>query len=458
MFEKLLIANRGEIAVRIARTCERMGITTVAVYSEADAESLHVQTCDESVAIGPAPARESYLNAEAIIAAAKQSGAAAIHPGYGFLSENHAFAQAVADAGLVFIGPPPEVLERFGDKLRARALARHAGVRAIPGSDGVVDSLDEARERAEELGYPLLVKASAGGGGIGMQRVDDEDELEDALRKSRERAEASFGDGRLYLELLIEQPRHLEVQLLADASGECVALSERECSLQRRLQKVIEESPAPALEAQHQGELKRRILWDSAIRIAKEGGYVGAGTAEFLMDPQGRFYFMEFNPRLQVEHGLTEMCTGLDIVELQLRIASGEPLPAEAKSSAPAGHAIEARVCAEDPKKNFQPAPGKVDVLRWPTVAPGALRVETGVGPGGEMTQHYDSLVAKFITYAPTRHQAYLTLDRVLAETTIAPLTTNLEFLRQVLNDESFRAGQYDTSFIERLLADGDGQ
>ncbi|MDD9932273.1 MAG: ATP-grasp domain-containing protein [Myxococcales bacterium] len=453
MFGKLLIANRGEVAVRIARTCERMGIATVAVHSEVEGEALHVQACDEAVAIGPAAVRESYLNAEAIIEAARARGAEAIHPGYGMLSENHSFARAVADAGLVFVGPPPEALERFGDKLRARQVASQAGVRAIPGTETAVDSLEQARDQAEDIGYPLLVKASAGGGGIGMQRVDDEDDLEAALERARERAESAFGDGRVYLEHCIDQPRHVEVQVLADANGECVALGERECSVQRRHQKILEESPAPALEALHNGELKRRILWDSAIRIAKEGGYVNAGTAEFLMDVRGRFYFMEFNPRLQVEHAVTELCTGLDIVELQLQIAAGEALPNEARTVAPAGHAIEARVYAEDPHKGFIPKPGKIETMRWPTVAPGALRVETGAAAGSEVTSHYDPLVAKFITYHPTRHQALLTLDRVLAETTIAPLTTNLTFLRQILADESFRAGQYDTDFTARLLA-----
>lgn len=452
MFKKILIANRGAIAVRIARTCERMGVATVAVHSDVEADALHVETCDEAVCVGGARVTESYLNMEAIVAAAKQTGAEAIHPGYGLLSENPTFAREVIAADLTFIGPSPEAMELFGDKLRARALATQAGVRVALGSAAALCDVEAAVAEAQVLGYPLMLKAAAGGGGIGMQQVTSEAALRKAFAPSQNRAQAAFGDGRLFLEELIDQPRHLEVQIIGDTHGECVALGERECSLQRRHQKLIEESPSPAFTAMHAGELKRTILCDAALRVAKEAGYYSAGTAEFLLDSRGRFFFVEFNPRLQVEHGVTEMCTGLDLVELQLLVATGQPLPVEAINAQPKGHAMEARIYAEDPARGFIPKPGKIDALRFPIVAPGSLRVETGVSAGSEMTPYYDPLVAKVITFSPTRHQALLTLDRVLAETVISPLVTNIDFLRQLLADESFRAGQFDTGSVERVL------
>jgi 3-methylcrotonyl-CoA carboxylase alpha subunit len=454
MFEKILIANRGEIAVRIARTCERLGIATVAVCSDIEQDSLHAQTCDECVTIGPARVQDSYLNKAAIIEAAKKTGAQAIHPGYGLLSENPGFVREVEAAGLTFIGPSADAIELFGDKVRARQLAHHAGVRVTPGTDAAITDPESARSAAESIGYPVLVKAAGGGGGIGMQVAHDSDELFKVLDVCGNRARAAFGDDRLYLERYLERPRHVEVQVFGDKHGQLVALGERECSIQRRHQKVIEESPAPALIFSRDGEDKRLALFDAALRIAQEAGYYNAGTAEFILDSFGGFYFMEWNPRLQVEHALTEMCTGLDLIELQLRIACGEPLPKEALRAEPRGHATEARIYAEDPARNFIPKPGEVKTLRWPVLAPGTLRIETGIAPGSQVSQYYDPMVAKLICFGTTRHQSILTLDRVLAESEIEPLTTNMAFLRRVLGHESFRAGHYDTEFVERLLAE----
>jgi 3-methylcrotonyl-CoA carboxylase alpha subunit len=454
MFKKVLIANRGEIAVRIARTCERLGVATVAVYSDVDKEAMHATSCDEAVHIGGNRVQESYLMIEAIIAAAKQTGADAVHPGYGLLSESPAFARAVEAAGLVFIGPSAEMLDLYGDKLRARELARQAGVRVVPGSGAAISNVDELRATADEIGHALMIKAAAGGGGVGMLRVSEDDDWAEALRACADRAREAFGDDRLYVEAEVSRPRHLEVQILADGVGGLVALGELECSMQRRHQNILEESPSPAFHGMLHGDLKREILSDAALRIAREGGYRGAGTAEFLLDSEGRLHFLEFNPRLQVEHVVTEMCTGLDLVEQQLLIASGQPLSSEARQCQPSGHAIEARVYAEDPLRNFMPRPGKVEQLRWPSVAPGRLRIETALAPGSEVTEYYDPMVAKVIAHGAIRHQALLMLDRVLAESLIAPLTTNLSFLREVLAHESFRAGQYDTSFVSRLLAE----
>lgn len=452
MFDKVLIANRGEVAIRIARCCERLGIATVAVHSDIEAEALHVTHCDEAVNVGGAPVAESYLNVEAIIEAAKRTGAQAIHPGYGLLSERAEFARAVKAAGLTFIGPSPESMDTFGDKVQARELAHRAGVRVLPGSAQAFADPALAGEAAQALGFPLMVKAAGGGGGIGMQRVDDWEGLEKATRSCSERAEAAFGDGRVFLERYVDRPRHLEVQIVSDREGTYAALGERECSVQRRHQKMLEEAPSPMFVALGSGDLRREILCDSALRIAKEAGYVGVGTAEFLVDAEGGFHFVEFNPRLQVEHGVTEMCTGVDLVETQIRVAAGEPLSEEVTTAEPRGHAMQARIYAEDPRKGFMPKPGKIDTFRWPTVAPGALRVETGVAPGGEMTSHYDPLVALMISFTRARHLTLLNLDRVLAETEIAPLTTNVQFLREVLADEAFRAGQYDVTLTQQLL------
>lgn len=454
MFEKILIANRGAIAIRIARTCERLGIQTVAVCSEVEKDALHSITCDEVVCVGPARVQESYLNKQAIIEAAKKTGAQAIHPGYGLLSENASFVREVEAAGLAFIGPSADTIELFGDKVRARALARQAGVRVTPGTDEAITSAPLAIAAADGIGYPVLVKAAGGGGGIGIQIAYDPDELVKVLDVCGNRARAAFGDDRLYLERFLERPRHVEVQVLGDKHGQLVALGERECSIQRRHQKVIEESPAPALLFSRDAEERRAGLFDAALRIAQEAGYYGAGTAEFILDSRGGFYFMEWNPRLQVEHALTEMCTGLDLVELQLRIAIGEALPNEVLRAEPRGHAVEARIYAEDPARDFIPKPGEVKTLRWPTLAPGTVRIESGIGPGSTVTPYYDPMVAKLITFGTTRHGAILTLDRVLAESEIEPLVTNMDFLRRVLAHESFRAGQYDTEFVQRMFAE----
>ncbi len=454
MFEKILIANRGVIAQRIARTCKRMGVTTVAIYSDADEGGVHVLACDEAVRIGPASVRESYLAAEAIIEAAKRSGAQAIHPGYGLLSEKASFARMVRDAGLAFVGPSSESIEAVGDKMRARKVATDvAGVRVVPGTDEPVSELGAARAAAEQIGYPIVVKAVGGGGGIGMQIVHDEDGLEKAMRACADRGRQAFADDRVYLEHYLERPRHVEIQILGDKTGEGIALGERECSIQRRHQKIIEESPAPALMALSRGNTVREDMCDAAIRVAQAVSYENAGTVEFLLDARGKFYFLEVNARIQVEHGVTELVTGLDLVEMQLRIAHGETLPDEATRAVPSGHAIEARVYAENPAKQFLPAPGSVDELRWPTLPAGKLRIECGVAPGLKVTPYYDPMVAKVLTHGSTRHEAVLTLDRVLAQTHLIPLTTNIPFLRRVLNHESFRAGQYDVTFAETLAA-----
>ena len=454
MFEKILIANRGAIAVRIARTCERLGIATVAVCSDVEQDALHATTCDEVVSVGGARVQDSYLNKQAIIEAAKKTGAQAIHPGYGLLSENPSFVREVQAAGLAFIGPNAEALELFGDKVRARALAKQAGVRVTPGSEEALANHELAQREAEQIGYPVLVKAAGGGGGIGMEVAHDVEELIKVLDVCGNRARAAFGDDRLYLERLLERPRHVEVQVIADQHGNLVALGERECSIQRRHQKVIEESPAPALIFSRNGEDKRLALYDAAVRIAQEIGYTNAGTAEFILDSRGGFYFMEWNPRLQVEHALTEMCTGLDMVELQLRIACGEPLPKEVLRAETRGHAVEARLYAEDADRGFIPKPGEVKSLRWPTLAPGTLRIESGVAPGSKVTPYYDPMIAKLISFGTTRHSAILTLDRALAESEIEPLVTNMGFLRRVLGHEAFRAGQYDTEFVQRMFAE----
>ena len=454
MFEKVLIANRGAIAVRIARTCERLGIATVAVYSEVEADSLHRQTCDEGVCVGPARVQESYLNQDAILAAAKQTGAQAIHPGYGLLSENPEFVRKVEAAGLTFVGPSADCIELFGDKVRAKELARQAGVRVTPGSDAALADPDQAVREADDIGYPVLVKAAGGGGGIGMQIVQESADLLKALEVCRGRARSAFGDERVYLERYIDRPRHVEVQVIGDRQGQLVALGERECSIQRRHQKIVEESPAPALIFGRHAEERREALFDAAVRIAQEAKYYGVGTAEFILDAEGRAYFMEWNPRLQVEHAVTEMCTGLDLVELQLRVAAGDALTNEVLRAEPRGHSMEARIYAEDSLKGFIPKPGEVKTLRWPPLAPGSLRIETGIAPGSKVTPYYDPMVAKVVTFGATRHQALLTLDRVLAETEIEPLVTNVAFLRCILAHDAFRAGQYDTDFVQRLLVE----
>lgn len=459
MFRKVLIANRGEIACRIARTLRKLGITSVAVHSDADTGSPHVALADEAIRIGPSPVRESYLDFDAVLSAAKRHGVDAIHPGYGLLSENASFARAVQEADITFIGPSPEALSLLGDKLQARALARSVGVEPPPGTLEPVDSSDSARLvlEAERIGFPLLVKAAAGGGGIGMSRVRAPEELERALTASRDRARQAFGDSRVYLERYIERPRHVEVQVFVDASGTAIALGERECSVQRRHQKIIEETPSPiSFLSGDAGSSARDDLFDKALRVVRAAAYLGAGTVEFIFDASGQAFFLEVNARLQVEHPITELVTGLDLVELQLRIAAGQPLPGLALQSQPRGHAIEARLYAEDPKKGFIPQPGKLERLEFPMNFPG-IRVDSGFLEGSEVTPFYDPLIAKVIAHGETRAEAIARLDGALEHTVISlagpkgPRATNRDLLRQVLANSEFQSGEYDTHLIERL-------
>jgi len=447
LFDRVLIANRGEIAARIARTCRRLGIATVGIHSEADAGALHTTAVDESILVGPAAARESYLNIEAVLAAAKQTGAQAVHPGYGLLSEKTHFARAVRDAGLTWIGPPPEVLDRLGDKMRSRATALAADVSPVPGANAPLETLDEARAVLATIGYPALVKPVGGGGGIGMQVLRDESGLERALKASSDRGASAFNDPRVYIERFVQRPRHIEVQIFGDAHGTVVALGERECSLQRRHQKIVEESPAPAF-AGPGGEAQRAAILDAALRIGRAVGYVGAGTVEFIWDiDREEFYFLEVNCRIQVEHPVTEMRFDLDLVEHQLRVAAGEPLADVVRNATPRGHAVEARVYAEDPAKGFLPRPGDIDTLVWPTGE--HIRVDAGVAAPTKVTPFYDPMIAKIVAWAPDRPTALARLGEALAGTTVAPLTHNLSFLQNVLKSEEFVSGQYDTTFAE---------
>jgi acetyl/propionyl-CoA carboxylase alpha subunit len=457
-FTKVLIANRGEIARRVIRTCKRLGIATVAIYSEADADLPHVKEADEAYLVGgPAP-KESYLRIDAIVDVLKKSGAQAVHPGYGFLSEKSAFARAVAEAGAVFVGPTPAMLEAFGDKMKARHVALAAGVSPVPGVDAPIDlsteeGRAEARTAAARIGYPILVKAVGGGGGIGMQIVREEAGLEKALETCSNRGAAAFADARVYLERYVAQPRHIEVQVFGDTHGQIFALGERECSLQRRHQKIVEESPSPAWFFQGaEGALRRAKLLESAVRIVREVNYVGAGTCEFIADDQGEVFFLEVNARLQVEHPVTEMVTGLDLVEWQLRVAAGEKLPDWSELDRK-GYAIEARLYAEDPAKGFLPKPGAIDTLRWcggeGELQTARVRIESGVAPGNTMTPYYDPMLAKVVAWGETREQAMDRLTDALATSEVAPCTTNANYLRAVLANEDFRAGRYDTQFAE---------
>ena len=432
----------------------------MAVYSDADAGMPHVLAADEAHRIGPPPVKDSYLSIDAIIAVIKATGADAVHPGYGLLSEKRAFAEAVAAAGATYIGPPPEALDAFGDKIKARVVARAAGVSPPPGSDGPLDPADVASVIAEgeRIGFPVLVKAAGGGGGIGMQIVREAKDLERAVRACSDRGRSAFGDERVYLERYLDQPRHIEVQVMCDAHGTSVALGERECSVQRRHQKVVEESPSPAaFFTGEAGEARRKKLHEDAIRVVARVGYRGAGTVEFIADARGDLWFLEVNARLQVEHPVTEMVTGVDLVELQLRVASGEALPSDL-ARAPKGHSIEARVYAEDPAKKFAPQPGKLATLSWPEAGP-ELRIETGVVEGSEVTPFYDPMIAKVVAHGATRAEAIARLDAALAGTKLelvgarGPVQTNLGYLRQILADQRFTTGAYDTSFAELLAA-----
>lgn len=445
MFRKIMVANRGEIAVRIIRACREAGIQTVAVYSAADTDALHVRMADEAYAIGEAPSRESYLRGGRIIRAALESGSEAIHPGYGFLAENAEFARNVTDSGIVFIGPPTAALKTMGGKLSAREVAIRADVPVVPGSEGAVTSLPEARDVAAELGYPVMIKASAGGGGKGMRLVLSESELGTALETARSEAASSFGDGSVYVEKWIETPRHIEIQVFADSMGNYVHLGERECSIQRRHQKVIEESPSPLNDPELRSEMGA-----CAIRIAREVGYIGAGTVEFLVSGVDRtFYFLEMNTRLQVEHPVTEYVTGIDIVKEQIRVAAGERLSFSQEQVVLRGHSIECRIYAEDPDNDFFPSPGTITFLRIPG-GPG-VRDDGGVTEGGEVPIHYDPLISKLCVYGRDRSEAIGRMKRALREYRITGIKTTLPLYRKIMDDKAFRDGELHTGFLKEF-------
>ncbi len=451
LFGKLLIANRGEIAIRVMRTARRLGIATVAVYSDADAKAAHVAMADEAIRIGRAPARESYLDIGAVISAAKKSGAAAIHPGYGFLSENADFAEACAAAGIVFVGPPASAIRAMGLKDRAKSLMTAAGVAVVPGYQGENQTPQHLAAEAGRLGFPVLIKAVAGGGGKGMRRVDRAGDFVAALEGAKREASSAFGDDRVLVEKYVARPRHIEVQIFADAHGNAVHLFERDCSLQRRHQKVIEEATAPGMR-----EPMRAAMGAAAVKAAKAVGYIGAGTVEFIADASSglqpeRFWFMEMNTRLQVEHPVTEMITGEDLVEWQMRVAAGETLPRRQDEIRSRGHAIEARVYAEDPRKGFLPSIGRLEHLRLPANANG-VRLDAGVREGDAVTVFYDPMIAKVIAWDETRETAATKLARALSETQIAGVRTNTGFLVRALRHPEFLASEIDTGFIERHL------
>ena len=450
---RVLVANRGEIAVRIIRACRELGLETVAVASDADLDAPHARLADRLEHLGPSDPRESYLHHGRVIDAARRSGADTVHPGYGFLAESAAFAEAVSGAGLRFVGPPAPVIARLGDKIASRALATTAGVPAVPGfaPDGDAAGGPGAfAAAAARLGYPLLVKAAAGGGGRGMRVVERADDLRPALASAEREARAAFGDGRLFLERLMPEVRHVEVQIVADASGRTVALGERECSVQRRHQKLIEETPSPRVDPRRRAELAA-----AAVAVATAAGYVNAGTVEFLMGPDGQFFFLEVNTRLQVEHPVTELVAGVDLVKAQLRIASGESLDAAgipaADATAPRGHALECRVCAEDPEDGFRPSPGPILVLDEPS-GPG-VRVDSGLREGWQVPAAYDSLLAKVIVWDRTRNGAVARMDQALARFVILGCGTNVTFLRDVIAHEAFRRAETTTDFLERHFA-----
>ena len=446
MFSRILIANRGEIACRVIRTCREMKIRTVAVYSDADRDALHVRMADEAVNIGPPPSSESYLLGERIIEVARATSAEAIHPGYGFLSENAGFVREVQKAGLTFIGPPPEAMEGMGGKMSARKIAIDAGVPIVPGTTEPIDSLEEAKRIAAEVGYPIMLKASAGGGGKGMRLVDREEDLSSAFDGSRSEALSGFGDDAVYIEKAVVRPRHIEIQVFSDTHGNHVYLGERECSIQRRHQKVIEEAPSPI-----NSEELRRAMGESAVKVAAAVGYVGAGTVEFLVSDVDRsFYFLEMNTRLQVEHPVTELVTGLDLVREQIRVAAGEPLSFTQDDIRLTGHAIECRVYAEDPESNFMPSPGRITKLRVPQ-GPG-VRDDGGVYEGAEVSIYYDPMISKLAAHGRTRSEAIDRMRRALMEYEVGGIKTTLPFFREVMDDPEFIEGNIDTGFIPRFF------
>jgi acetyl-CoA carboxylase, biotin carboxylase subunit len=445
MFKKILIANRGEIAVRVIRACRELGIISVAVYSDVDRASLHVRKADEAYHIGPPAAAESYLNFAKILDVAKRSGADAIHPGYGFLSENSKFAQACVQAGVKFIGPTAASIEMMGSKTRARQEIEKAGVPFVPGTSRGLESAEQAEQVAAKIGYPVMLKAAAGGGGKGMRLVHGRKELKSALEAAQSEAERAFGDREVYVEKAIVNPRHIEMQVLADEHGNTVYLGERECSIQRRHQKVLEESPSPIVDAD-----MRRRMGEIAVRVAKAAGYINAGTVEFLVDQDMNFYFLEMNTRLQVEHPVTELITGLDLVHLQIQVAAGEKLPFRQEDIRIRGHAIECRIYAEDPDNNYFPSPGKIALLLSPS-GPG-IRLDSGVYEGWMVPIDYDPLLAKLIGYGTDRTQAISRLTRALHEYFVGGIKTNISLFRRILTDADFQAGKLNTGYLDRLL------
>lgn len=446
MFNKVLIANRGEIAVRIIRACRELGIATVAVFSEPDREALHTQLADEAVCIGPAKAQDSYLNMQNIISAAVLTNAQAIHPGFGFLSENSIFAEMCEECNIKFIGPDAKTIDEMGNKSHARDLMIKAGVNVIPGSDGTVESVEAAYDLADKLGYPVMIKASAGGGGKGIRIAHSKEELKNAYESAKLETSLAFGDDEIYMEKVIVNARHIEIQILGDDFGNVIHLGERDCSIQRRNQKVLEEAPSPKLD-----DKTRKAMGEAAVRAAKAVGYKGAGTIEFLYDKDGNFYFMEMNTRVQVEHPVTEMVTGIDIVKEQLNIASGNPLSYKQEDVKITGHAIECRINAENPEKNFAPSPGTIDFLLIPGGGIG-VRVDSAVYEGCDILPFYDSMIAKVITCGKDRNEAIAKMRRALYEFVIKGVDTNIEFQESILNNPSYIAGEFDTSFIEKEI------
>ena len=447
MFRRILIANRGEIAVRIIRACKEMGIETVAVYSTADSSSLHVHLADMAVCIGPAASAQSYLNVQNILSAATRLGCDAIHPGYGFLSENSEFARLVEQCGMVFIGPDADVIDKMGDKAAARELMQKAGVPVVLGSDGLVPDAAAAREIADSIGYPVLIKATAGGGGRGMRQVYAPEELENAFATASAEAQSCFGDGSVYVEKLILDPKHIEFQILADKQGHVVHLGERDCSVQRRNQKMIEESPSRALTP----ELREK-MGQAAVLAAKAAGYHSAGTIEFVLDKDGNFYFIEMNTRIQVEHPVTEMVTGIDLIKEQIRIAAGQELPFTQEEIHLTGHAIECRINAETPREDFRPCPGRIEGLFLPGGM--GVRVDSAVYQGYAIPPYYDSMVAKVIVHGDTRLEAIRRMRRALEEFIVEGVDTNTELQYLILHHEEFVRGQFTTSFVERHLSE----
>jgi acetyl-CoA carboxylase biotin carboxylase subunit len=443
MFKKVLIANRGEIALRVIRACKELGVETVAVYSEADRESLHVRFADDDVCIGRAPSRDSYLNIPRLIAAAEITGADAIHPGYGFLAENAEFAEKVGASNIAFIGPTPDQIRQMGDKAAARKLAKEQGVPTVPGSPGPVESMEEGQQVAGEIGFPVIIKAAAGGGGKGMRVANDLDQFAQSFTLAKQEALAAFNSDEVYIEKYLARPRHIEIQIMGDTHGKVMHLCERDCSVQRRHQKLVEEAPSPVVD-----QTLRQDIGDAAVKLAESIGYVGAGTIEFLLDSDGSFYFMEMNTRIQVEHPVTEMCTNFDLVKEQISVAAGAPLSFVMNGHRLRGHAIECRVNAEDPSRNFQPSPGLITAYH-PPGGPG-VRVDTHIYAGYTVPPYYDSLLAKVIVHGNTRTEALARMRQALDSFIIEGVTTTIPFLGRVMRHPDFVAGKVDTKFLER--------